>query len=58
MGREIGDLNGPQGGLESGEVVVEGSENGDDAIGDYLALLQRISKQIRTSLRASRSSLK
>lgn len=37
------NLGGTHGGLEGGEAVVEGAENGDHVVGDGLALLQRLS---------------
>lgn len=41
------DLGGAHGGLEGGEAVVEGTENGDHAVGVGLALLQRLPHQAR-----------
>ena len=35
-------LSGAHGGFEGGETVVEGAENGDDAVADGLALLDRL----------------
>lgn len=40
-------LGGAHGGVEGGEAVVEGAEDGDDPIGDGLALLQRLPQQLR-----------
>lgn len=37
-----GDLGGTHGGFEGGEAVVEGAENGDHAVGDGLAFLERL----------------
>lgn len=42
-----GDLGGAHGSLEGGEAMIEGAEDGDHAVGDGLALLERLLEESR-----------